>query len=142
MQQSTKKPISKFLIRRLHGIYSAQGIDDEQKKGILLNLTDGRTDTTKELTYSEAMYLCGYLNGAKGGNRELTAGERELKKKRSAVLKRLQQIGVDTTDWEAVNAYCLSSRIAGKKFRELDIQELILLIPKLEAILKKRNNEE
>lgn len=142
MQQSTKKPISKFLIRRLHVIYSAQGIDDEQKKGILLNLTDGRTDTTKELTYSEAMYLCGYLNGAKGGNRELTAGERELKKKRSAVLKRLQQIGVDTTDWEAVNAYCLSSRIAGKKFRELDIQELILLIPKLEAILKKRNNEE
>lgn len=137
MQQSTKKPISKFLIRRLHAIYSAQGIDDEQKKGILLNLTDGRTDTTKELTYSEAMYLCGYLNGAKSEKRELTVGERELKKRRSAVLKRLQWIGVDTTNWDAVNAYCLSPRIAGKEFRKLNIQELILLIPKLESILKK-----
>lgn len=137
MEQKTKKPISKFLIRRLHVIYSAQGIDDEQKKGILLNLTDGRTDTTKELTYSEAMYLCGYLNGAKSENRELTAGERELKKRRSAVLKRLQLIGVDTTDWDAVDAYCLSPRIAGKRFRYLNEEELIHLVPKLEAILKK-----
>ena len=65
MEQKTKKPISKSLIKRLHIIYSAQGIDDEQKRAILLDLTDGRTNTTKELTYSEAMYLCGYLNGAK-----------------------------------------------------------------------------
>lgn len=137
MQQSTKKPISKFLIRRLHVIYSAQGIDDEQKKGILLNLTDGRTNTTKELTYSEAMYLCGYLNGAKSENRELTTGERELKKKRSAVLKRLQLIGLDTTDWGAVDAYCLSPRIAGKRFSKLNEEELIRLVPKLECILKK-----
>ena len=137
MQQSTKKPISKFLIRRLHVIYSAQGIDDEQKKGILLNLTDGRTNTTKELTYSEAMYLCGYLNGAKSENRELTTGERELKKKRSAVLKRLQLIGLDTTDWGAVDAYCLSPRIAVKRFSKLNEEELIRLVPKLECILKK-----
>lgn len=52
MEQKTKKPISKSLIKRLHIIYSAQGIDDEQKRAILLDLTDGRTNTTKELTYS------------------------------------------------------------------------------------------
>ena len=44
MEQKTKKPISKSLIKRLHIIYSAQGIDDEQKRAILLDLTDGRTD--------------------------------------------------------------------------------------------------
>ena len=65
MEQKTKKPISKSLIKRLHIIYSAQGIDDEQKRAILLDLTDGRTNTTKELTYSEAMYLCGYLRKKK-----------------------------------------------------------------------------
>lgn len=137
MEQTTRQPISKKLIQKLHVIYSAHGIGDGQKREILLRLTDGRTDTTKELTMKEAVYLCGYINGAKSESRELTISERELKKYRSAVLKRMQRIGVDTTDWGAVNAYCLSSRIAGKKFRELDVQELILLIPKLESILKK-----
>lgn len=137
MEQKTKKPISKNLIKRLHTIYSAQGIDDEQKRAILLDLTDGRTNTTKELTYSEAMYLCGYLNGAKKENRDLTITEREIRRRRSAVLKRMQRIGIDTTDWGAVNAFCLDARIAGKKFRDLDGEELILLVPKLESILKK-----
>ena len=137
MEKKTKKPISNYLIRRLHTIYRSQGIDDEQKRNILLSLTDGRANTTKELPYSEAMYLTGYLNG-QNNNREITVGEREIKKQRSAVLKRLQWIGVDTTDWGAVNAYCLSPRISGKKFRELDVEELIHLIRKLESILKKQ----
>lgn len=141
MQQKTKKPISNYLIRRLHTIYRANGMDDEQKRAALLNLTDGRTDTTKGLTYSEAMYLCGFLNGSTSENRELAVGERELKRRRSAVLKRLQRIGVDTTDWGAVNAYCLSLRITGKKFRELDEEELVRLVPKLESILKKQEDE-
>ena len=128
MEQKTKKPISKNLIKR------------EQKRAILLDLTDGRTNTTKELTYSEAMYLCGFLNGAKKENRELTITEREIRRRRSAVLKRMQRIGVDTTDWGAVNAYCLDARISGKKFRELDGEELILLVPKLESILKKQED--
>ena len=135
MEQKTKKPISKSLIKRLHIIYSAQGIDDEQKRAILLDLTDGRTNTTKE-----AMYLCGYLNGAKKENRDLTITEREIRRRRSAVLKRVQRIGIDTTDWGAVNAFCLDVRIAGKKFRELDEEELLLLIPKLESILKKKED--
>lgn len=86
------------------------------------------------------MYLCGYLNGAKKENRDLTITEREIRRRRSAVLKRVQQIGVDTTDWGAVNAFCLDTRIAGKKFRELDGEELLLLIPKLESILKKKED--
>ena len=140
MEQKTKKPISKSLIKRLHIIYSAQGIDDEQKRAILLDLTDGRTNTTKELTYSEAMYLCGYLNGAKKENRDLTITEREIRRRRSAVLKRVQRLGIETRDWGAVNAFCLDVRIAGKKFRELDEEELLLLIPKLESILKKKED--
>lgn len=141
MNQKVKKPISKELIKRLHTIYSVQGIDNEKKQDILLNLTDGRTNSTKDLTLKEAIYLCGYLNGAKSENRELSIDERELKRRRSAVLKRLQRIGVDTTDWGAVNAFCLNKRIAGKRFRELDEEELLLLIPKLESILKKSENE-
>ncbi len=83
------------------------------------------------------MYLCGYLNSKKE-NQDLTITEREIRRRRSAVLKRVQRIGIDTTDWGAVNAFCLDTRIAGKKFRELDGEELLLLIPKLESILKKK----
>lgn len=43
MEQKTKKPISKSLIKRLHIIYSAQGIDDEQKAGYPAR-PNGRTD--------------------------------------------------------------------------------------------------
>ena len=59
------------------------------------------------------------------------------KKMRSAVLKRIQQLGVDTTDFDKVNAFCQNSRIAGKPFGMLTIEELESLIPKLEAILRK-----
>lgn len=59
------------------------------------------------------------------------------KKMRSAVLKRIQQLGVDTTDFDKVNAFCQNGRIAGKPFGMLTIEELESLIPKLEAILRK-----
>lgn len=62
----------------------------------------------------------------------------KMKKKRSAVLIRLQRIGIDTTNWAAVNAYLRSPRISGKPLYELTTVELDMLIPKLESILKKQ----
>ena len=49
----------------------------------------------------------------------------------------LQVIGIDTTDWDRVDAYCLDARIAGKVFRKLTIPELEALVPKLKAIARK-----
>lgn len=137
--EKTKKMITPWMIRRLHMLYAKHGLGEERYRTLIGELTDGRTTSTKGLTYAEAQYLAGYITGANVKLR--TSAEemaiRSLKRQRSAVLKRMQQIGVDTTDWNRVNAFLRQPRIAGKPLYELDGQELDELIPKLESIKKK-----
>ena len=64
-----------------------------------------------------------------------------IKQKRSAVLKRLQKYGIDTTDWNKVNDFLMQPKIAGKKLYDMSIDELQKLIAKLEIILKKENRK-
>ena len=61
--------------------------------------------------------------------------------KRSICLRLLQKIGVDTTEWNAVNSYCKSPKIAGKVFRDLSLDELDELSLKLRMILKKKQEQ-
>ena len=61
----------------------------------------------------------------------------EKKKARSAVLKQFQLYGIDTTDWDAVDRFCASPRIAGKAFRHLTIVELKTLRVKMLSIRNK-----
>ncbi len=137
--EKTRKMITPWMIRRLHMLYAKHGLGEERYRTLIGELTDGRTTSTKGLTYAEAQYLAGYITGANVKLR--TSAEemaiRSLKRQRSAVLKRMQQIGVDTTDWNRVNAFLRQPRIAGKPLYELDGQELDELIPKLESIKKK-----
>lgn len=63
--------------------------------------------------------------------------DREQKRLRSSVLLRLQKHGVDTTDWNTVNKFLESDKIAGKRLYAMTNDELQALIPKLESILRK-----
>lgn len=74
---------------------------------------------------------------AKPDDRTKLIIDRELKRRRSAILLRIQKLGVDTTNWNAVNKFMRNPRIAGKTLGEMDTEEMDLLIPKLESILKK-----
>ena len=67
----------------------------------------------------------------------LSEQERALKAARSAVLTRLQKMGIDTTDFGKVDQFCMINKIAGKLFRHLTLEELKDLIPKLEAMMAK-----
>lgn len=67
--------------------------------------------------------------------------DRELKNRRSAILHRLQKMGIDTTNWDVVNKFMRNPRIAGKTLGEMDTDEMDLLIPKLEAIAIKKKAE-
>ena len=62
---------------------------------------------------------------------------RQLRRKRSEVLKLMQQLGIDTTDWNRVDAFCEDVRIAGKAFRHISIDELEALAVKLRIIERK-----
>lgn len=123
---------------RFYALCKAKGIDLEQYKDDLISqFTRGRTTSLKDMKDSEYDEMCYCIQSGRHQSESRDDYVLRRKKMRSAVLKRIQQLGVDTTDFDKVNAFCQNSRIAGKPFGMLTIEELESLIPKLEAILRK-----
>lgn len=119
------------MIKKLHAMYHQHGLNEDTYRNMITGLTGGRTNSTKDLTIEEAKKLMDYISG-----KDESQGY-SLKRQRSAVLARLTTLGIDTTDWNRVNAFLGDSRIAGKPFYKLTYDELINLIAKLESIIKK-----
>lgn len=110
------------------------------KESIVLQYTDNRTCSLREMTLKE-------YNAACAGMQKLvppTFQEQLLKvrkKKRSEVLHQMQLLGVNTADWNSVNAFCKDSRIAGKEFRYLDCEELDSLQVRIRTIRRKKEKQ-
>lgn len=100
------------------------------KEELVLQWTNGRTTSLKEMSAREYSMMIRQL-------REAVENLEEKKKARSAVLKQIQLYGIDTTDWDAVDRFCASPRIAGKAFRYLTIAELKTLRVKMLSIRHK-----
>ena len=104
------------------------------KDEIVMQFTDGRTTHLSEMTRDEYNEMCAALEGR--FNR--AAYEQQLKKARSAVLYRVGKLGINTIDnWDEINAFLLSPKIAGKVLYEMSLEEMKELTRKLEAIIKK-----
>lgn len=116
------------------------GDNEYLKKEMVSVATGGRTESLKEITRKEYDDLCNLLEKRFPEKRNIYVEQR--RKKRSSCLKLLQKIGVDTTNWTAINNYCKSPKIAGKVFAELGIEELQQLSIKLRMILKKQKDNE
>lgn len=103
------------------------------KDEIVWQFTGGRTTHLHLMTEDEYRRMLRMMDG-------IVAGERRelLRKWRSVCLKLMQEIGVDTADWNRVNAFCLNARIAGRAFGEISAAELKALAVKLRMIKKKR----
>lgn len=97
------------------------------KEDLVDQWTGGRTTSLKEMTDREYSQMISAL-------RSQVERLDEKRKERSAVLKQLQRYGIDTTDWDAVDRFCCSPRIAGKRFCHLDISELVALRKKMRSI--------
>lgn len=116
------------------------GDREELKKQWVRQYTKERTDSLREVTWNEYCELCAGVERASG----TTLREnyiRIMKQKRSAVLHQMQLYGVDTSNWNKVDAFCMDSRIAGKVFRQLDGDELDALLAKMRAIRNKKDKE-
>ena len=107
------------------------------KQLLVYQHTNGRTDSLRELTAAEYRALCDDMERATGYDEVRRALRDELKHRRSIVLKLMQQLDIDTTDWGRVDAFCLEPRIAGKLFCKLSIEELEQLATKLRIIQRK-----
>lgn len=116
------------------------GDNEYLKKEMVSVATGGRTESLKEITRKEYDDLCNLLEKRFPEKRSIYVEQR--RKKRSSCLKLMQKIGVDTTDWTAINNFCKSPKIAGKVFADLDIEELQQLSLKLRMILKKKIDNE
>ena len=114
---------------------------DALKESIVSQYTDGRTTSLREMTLKE-------YSAAVAGIRKLVPPtyreelRKILRQKRSAVLHQMQLLGIDTADWDRVNAFCRDSRITGMEVRELDCEALDALQVKLRAIRRKRENKQ
>lgn len=124
---------------RFYAICRAKGIDLEQfKEDLVSEFTGGRATSLRDMRNSEYEDMCDCLQSGRRQPRSREDFAAERRRLRSAVLKRLQKLGVDTTDFDKVNEFCLNGRIAGKPFGMLTMDELEALIPKLEAIAGKK----
>ena len=90
------------------------GERDDTRRQFVLQYTGGRTDSLKEITRSEYNALCVGI-----------------------VLKLMQELDVDTTDWAQINDFCRHPRIAGQPFGKLTIDDLMTLATKLRSIKRK-----
>lgn len=106
------------------------GDRDEVKKSLVWQYTDGRADSLREMTRAEYDRCCADLE-ARTGRKD------ELRKERSKTLKIMQQMGVDTTDWNRVNLLCRDARIIGKDFYHITAEEHQELRRKLRGIERK-----
>lgn len=112
------------------------GATNGLKEDLVMQFTKGRTSSLREMKTAEYRSMCASLRKSAVGMDEKAFVD-EIKRRRSAALKRMQQIGIDTTKWSNVDNFCLNPRIAGKRFAKLTVEELAVLIPKLENILRK-----
>ena len=102
--------------------------------------TNGRTTPLRATTQQEYNKMCRDMEQVAGYDERMSDIRRELRRKRSVCLKLMQQLGIDTIDWDRVNAFCQDARIAGKLFRHISVDELNELAVKLRAIKRKRKN--
>ena len=107
------------------------------KETLVSQYTDGRTTSLRETTRQEYDRMCRDMERETGYDEFVEGIRRQLRRRRSEVLKLMQQLGIDTTNWNRVDAFCKDVRIAGKAFRHISIDELEALAVKLRTIARK-----
>lgn len=106
--------------------------DDELKERLVARYTSGRTTSLRQMTGAEYRTMCDALEASL---RDPRSTQREcIRKQRSEALHLMQRLGIDTTEWTRINAFCRDRRIAGKEFAALDPKELVDLSVKLRGI--------
>ncbi len=107
------------------------------KESMVLQFTDGRTTHLREMWQDEYNEMCDAIEYGADRTRKAAEADR-LRRLRSSVLLRIGRLGINTIDnWDGIDAFCMSPKIAGKEFRKLSAEELETLRKKLESIIRK-----
>lgn len=110
------------------------------KESLVSQFTDGRTTSLHAMSRDE------YQEMIQAIKRRISATTNEhgqtLRLHRSSCMHQMQLYGIDTSNWDIVDQFCLNARISGKRFRDLDEEELTALTRKLRAMRRKQQREE
>ena len=107
------------------------------KASLVSQYTGGRTESLREMTVNEYDAMCEDMQRMDENYKAREIYREQLRQKRSTVLRLMQKRGIDTTDWNRVDAYCQNPRIAGKRFSRLTTEELDTVAIKLRIIQRK-----
>lgn len=106
------------------------------KEELVSQFTGGRTTHVSQMKPEEFRQLCDALQYGSPSERE--AQNMALKRARSAALLRIGRLGINTIDnWDGINRFVSSPKIAGKMFYDLSVDELNAMTSKLELIIRK-----
>lgn len=115
---------------------------EADKETLVSQYSNGRTTHLSDMSDREYRAMCDGMERVAGGHERREALRRALKSRRSAALHQMQLLGINTADWGKVDRFCQDRRIAGKNFRELDVEELEALTNKVRIIIRKQKNKE
>ncbi len=115
--------------------FASKELGNDFKEDVVSQFTNGRTTSLREMTKKEYDTMCDKLEEAT--DRLLRTAKDVQRQHRSKCLRLMQKIGIDTTDWTRINAFCEDPRIAGKVFAKLSNDELEQLSVKLRSIQRK-----
>ena len=134
MDKKGTKSKSHSRYTRFYGLI--KGHDYIDKDEIVLQFTDGRTTHIGEMSHAEFEEMCDTIIARRLEDRN--SYKEKVRKARCSVLLSISRLGISTVDnWDEVNAFLMSPKIAGKLLYDMDIQELKDLKRKLEAIIRK-----
>ena len=106
------------------------GANDGLKEQLVMQYTNGRTESLRDMEAEEYYKMCADM--------EVTTGiNAERKRQRSITLHLMQNLGINTADWAAVDNFTRHPRIAGKPFRRISAEGLKELERKLRSIQRK-----
>lgn len=104
---------------------------EADKETLVEQFTNGRTVHVHEMSEAEYRVMCNEMERVSGYAERSAAYKKSRKRQRSICLHSMQQLGIDTSDWQRVNDFCRNKRISGKPFAALSVDELKALHVKL-----------
>jgi len=153
MKTTANKTATAPQIKALHAMFRQAGMDDEERHEFIRNFTNGRTDSTKELTMEEARKILDALTPSK---EEREAKRTKLREEAKRECKAIYMLSLQIsflnkdfpTDNEAdfemnkakINQFCKNRTKFRKPITQMNLEELRAVHRQLESIARKENN--
>lgn len=129
-------PLDRKYIIQLRTIITKLGMSEEDKEDAVLNTTQGRTKSIREMYPSEAITLINALNGKE--DRPHESGKKSRMKRQ--ILALCHEMGWEhdngKVDLDRVNAYCKQRGYLKKEFNDYTEKELPRLVAQFRQMHK------